>query len=77
MSGPIVRRFVLPPVLGLAVGLAAAAVYWGLEGLLVACTDHDRGLWEGSTIVLVINEGYRLSRRVLRYIDAMKKEVPL
>jgi len=69
------RVLVMPLLLGVSIALVAAAVYRGMDVLLVTCTDHSRGLWEGSVTVLVINEGHRLSQRILRRIEAMKKEV--
>lgn len=60
------RAFVVSLLLGVAIGLAAVVAYWALDGLLASCTDHDRGLWEGSVLVVVIHAGYALVRRVLR-----------
>ena len=72
----LLRVLVVPLLLGVSIVLAAAVVYWGLDVLLAACTDHSRGLWEGGVTVVVINEGHALSQRALRRIEAMKKEVP-
>lgn len=75
MIWPLLRVLVVPLLLGVSIVLVAAAVYWGLDVLLASHTDRSRGLWEGSVTVLVLNEGHRLSQRVLKRIDAMKKEV--
>lgn len=75
MIWALLRVLVVPLLLGVSITLVAVVVYWGLDVLLVSHTDHSRGLWEGSVTVLVINEGHRLSQRVLRRIEAMKKEV--
>lgn len=59
--------------IGVVIVLAAACVYWGLEALLVGYDDHDRGLWEGAALVMVIRGGHALANRVLRQFDAKKE----
>ena len=76
MIWALLRVLVVPFLLGAAIALAAVVTYWGLDVLLAAYTDHSRGLWEGSVTVVVINAGHALSQRVLRRIEARKKEVP-
>lgn len=70
----MIRVLVLPLVLGFAIALVAAGIYWGLEALLVSYADHDRGLWEGAAIVMGINGGNAIANLVLRRVDARKKE---
>jgi hypothetical protein len=75
MIWALLRVLVVPLLFGASIVLVAAVVYWGLDVLLASHTDHSRGLWEGSVTVLVINESHRLSQRVLRRSEALKKEV--
>lgn len=67
------RVIVLPIMLGFAIVLGVAAIYWVLEALLANLADHDRGLWEGAAIVTVINGGNAIANLVLRRVDAKKK----
>lgn len=66
--------FGVPLLLGIGIGLAGLVTCWTLERLLVNYTDHDRRLWEGGAVWLVIDLGDRIANSVLRRIDAKKKE---
>lgn len=71
-----VKRFLVAFGLGIAPVLVVVAVYWGLEALLASCADHDRGLWEGVAVASIFNGGTAIGSRVLRRVDAKKKEDP-
>lgn len=70
----VFRAFVLPIVLGAAVVLTAAGIYWLLEALLRGRADYDRGVYEGAAVVVTMNGGYAFARRVLSRVDAKKEE---
>ena len=66
--------FVLPIARGFVIVCAGIATYWGLEVLLASYTDHDRCLWEGGAVALVINGGLALANLVLRRVGAKREE---
>ena len=69
-----VKRVLLAFGLGVAVMLAVAAAYWGLEALLAGSSDHDRGLWEGTATAVIFLGGNAIADRVFRRSVAAKKE---
>jgi hypothetical protein len=70
----VLRTLFLPLLLGGAIMLVVVVTYWGLDALLANHSDYSRGLWEGAALVLVINGGNTLANRVLKRVDAKKKE---
>lgn len=68
------RVFVLPFVCAVGSVLIGIATYLGLEVLLASYTLHDRRLWEGGVVALVINGGNVLADLVLQRVNAKKKE---
>lgn len=68
------RGCVLLIALGLVTVLAGVATCWGLDRLLASYTDHDRRLWEGGAVALVINGGLALEGLVFRRGAAKKEE---
>jgi hypothetical protein len=69
----VLRSFVLPFMLGIAISLSASCTYWCLEWLLADHADYDRGLWEGGVLVMVIILGQALARLVLKRFDAWRQ----
>lgn len=66
------RRTLVLLALGALVCLLAGAVYCALEWAWRAYDDHDRGLWEGLAIAVVISFGNDVANRVARKISARK-----
>jgi hypothetical protein len=68
----MLRVLVLRFILGFVMGLAGYVTCCFLDVLLSSCMTHDRGLWEGGAVALVINGGLALENLVCRHVAKKK-----